>query len=262
MPTDSCRRGAATPPPISAIVLTKNSERKLDAVLHALLWCNEVIVFDTGSDDRTLAIAAQFANVRIHTLDGPFPGFGLARRHAVALAAHHWILSVDSDEIVSPALAAEIRSLPLDPGCVYSIPFHNYYNGRRITTCGWSPDRHERLFHRGMANFSVSGVHERVNCNGGAVIPLRHPIEHFSYEAPEDFLRKMAEYSRLFAQQHAGRRSATMGTAVARSAWAFLKSYVIERGALQGSEGLVISAYKAQTVFWKYVMLQRANGAA
>jgi glycosyltransferase involved in cell wall biosynthesis len=251
------------PPPrrvaLSATLLTKNSERLLARVLDALHWCDEIVVLDTGSTDDTRAIASRYENVSLHRLPGPFPGFGLAHQYAVSLARHDWILSIDSDEVVTPELAAEIAALPLDRRTVYAMPFRNFFNGRHITTCGWSPDRHERLFHRGETNFCASEVHERVQTRGLRVVTLRHDIDHYSYQRMEDFLRKMSAYSHLFAAQNAGRRHASPSVAVARSLWAFLKSYVLQRGALQGREGLVISAYKAQTVFWKYLLLEEAN---
>lgn len=254
--------GNTRPPSISATILTKDSAALLREVLASLEWCAEVVVLDTGSTDSTLTIAAEFTNVSLHQLNGPFPGFGRAHQMAVALARHDWIFSVDSDEVVSPALRDEIGALTLSPGTVYAIPFQNYYNGRLITTCGWSPDRHERLFHRQATNFCPSAVHERIATAHLKVAQLREPIRHYSYRSLDDFLRKMSTYSRLFAAQHAGRRSSSPAKAIARSAWAFLKCYVLERGALQGAEGLVISVYKAQTAFWKYMMLRESNQRA
>ena len=248
--------------PISATILTKNSESLLAEVLASLAWCDEVVVFDTGSTDSTRAIAAAFANVSLHELSGPFPGFGRAHRQAVELARNDWILSVDSDEIVSPALAAEIAALSLNPRTVYAIPFQNYYNGRHITTCGWAPDRHERLFNRRATNFCTSEVHERVQTAALAVAPLKHSMTHYSYRSIDDFLRKMSAYSNLFAGQNGGKKRASPAKAVARSIWAFFKSYILERGILQGGEGLTISAYKSQLVFWKYLMLHEANRRA
>lgn len=248
--------------PISATVLTKNSEAMLAEVLEALSWCDEVVVFDTGSTDTTEPIAASYSNVSFHRLAGPFSGFGQARRQAVALARNDWILSVDSDEVVSPGLRREIASLALDPQKVYVVPFRNYYNGKLITTCGWAPDRHERLFCRRATNFSTCEVHERVQLKGMTVVHLRQPICHYSYRSLNDFLRKMSGYSGLFAAQNVGRKRSGPLRAVVRSLWAFWKSYVLQRGIFQGAEGLVISAYKAQTVFWKYMMLHEANSRA
>lgn len=245
--------------PISATVLTKNSDATIGDVLAALRWCDEVVVLDTGSTDATLAIAGTFANVSLHVLRGTFPGFGRAHREAVALARHDWILSIDSDEVVSPELADEIVARELDPRAVYTMPFRNFYHGRHITTCGWSPDRHERLFNRTVTNFCSSDVHERVQTAGLTVVDLQSPIAHYSYRCTDDFLRKMSTYSRLFAEQNVGRKHAGIGKAVGRSAWAFFKTYFLERGFTQGAEGLTISAYKSQVVFWKYLMLREAN---
>lgn len=244
---------------ISATIVVKNGERLLADVLTALQWCDEVVVLDTGSTDGTARVAWRFPNVSFHRLTGRFPGFGIAHQRAVGLARHDWILSIDADEIVSPELASEIRRLVLVPDAVYSIPFRNHYNGRHITTCGWSPDRHERLFNRRVTNFCGSEVHERVQTRALTIVPLHAAIDHYSYNELDDFVRKMGCYSRLFAEQNAGRRRASAFTACSRSAWAFFKSYVLERGITQGVEGLIVSAYKSQTVFWKYLMLRDAN---
>jgi glycosyltransferase involved in cell wall biosynthesis len=248
-------------PPISATILTKDSAARLDEVLSALHWCAEVIVLDTGSTDNTIAIAESHPNVRAHRLRGPFPGFGRAHQHAVELARHDWIISIDSDEVVSPELAAEIRGRLLEPDTVYTLPFFNYLGGRHITTCGWSPDRHERLFHRGVTNFCQSEVHERVQTDHVRRQHLKNPVHHYSYSSLDDFLRKQRSYARLFADQYAGRKSSGPVKAVSRGAWAFFKSYLLQRGFTQGREGLVISAYKSQTVFWKYLLLHEANCA-
>jgi glycosyltransferase involved in cell wall biosynthesis len=256
-------REASTPDtertPITATILTKNSAAHLADALAALHWCDEVVVLDTGSTDNTLAVARRHPNVRLHQLEQPFPGFGRVRRQAVALARNDWILSVDSDEVVTPELADEIAALRLDERVVYAMPFHNYFNGRHITSCGWHPDRHERLFHRRTTNFCESELHERVRTANLAVRRLRHPIRHYSYGSLDDFLQKMRAYSRLFAEQHAGRRASGPGLAAVRGAWTFLKSYLWQHGWLQGAEGFVISAYKAQLVFWKYLLLDEAN---
>ncbi len=248
-----------SPPKISATILTKNSAARLDEVLSALAWCDEIVVLDTGSSDQTVAIAALKPNVSLHHLDGAFPGFGPAHQQAVELARNDWILSIDSDEVVSDQLATEIAQLTLDPSTIYSMPFENHFNGRFITSCGWHPDRHERLFNRKMTNFCSSQVHEKVQAAHLSVQHLRHPVHHYSYESVDDFLRKMRAYSQLFAVQSTGHKSSSPLKAVLHSLWAFVKSYIFQRGFVQGYEGLVISVYKAHTVFWKYLLLHEAN---
>ena len=245
--------------PLSAIVLTLNSERRLEEVLSSLHWCEEILVMDTGSTDRTMEIALRFPNVNLRRLNGPFPGFGLARREAVAAARHDWILSVDSDEVVSEALSREIRSLELNPRSVYSMPFHNFFNGKRIVSCGWGRERHERLFHRRHVNFGSAALHEGLERNGAREVKLSGPIRHYSYESMEAFLGKMRAYGVLFASQHAGRKRSSPMKALLRGSWTFFNSYLLQGGLIQGSEGLAISAYRGQTAFWKYFLLHEAN---
>src|SRR5664279_2311132 len=151
---------------ITATILTKNSGKRLADVLAALKWCDEVVVLDTGSTDQTLEIACGFSNVTVHELAGPFPGFGRAHQRAVALSRNDWILSIDSDEVLTEALAGELIRMKPCPRTVYAIPFHNYFNGRLITSCGWYPERHERLFNRRVTNFCEGEVHERVQTQG------------------------------------------------------------------------------------------------
>ncbi len=245
--------------PISANILTKNSARRLAQVLTALAWCDEVVVFDTGSTDETLEIARSFANVKLHVMDGAFPGFGRAHRQAVALSRNDWILSIDSDEVVSSELMEELASLKLAPRTVYTIPFENYFNTRHITSCGWYPERHERLFNRSETNFCESAVHERVQSQGLAVHNLQRPIRHYSYDSADDLLRKMRAYAQLFAEHNAGRKRSSPAKAVGRSLWAFFRSYLLRRGITQGYEGFIISASQAQGTFWKYLLLHEAN---
>jgi glycosyltransferase involved in cell wall biosynthesis len=242
---------------ISVTILTRDAERMLHACLQALSCFSDIVVLDNGSLDATLDIARGFANVRL--FQEPFTGFGPLHNRAAELAANDWILSIDSDEIVTPELCTEIRALPLDSDCVYSFPMENYFNGRRITCCGWHPDRHVRLFHRRRTRFTNVAVHEGVITRGLREIRLQHPVRHFSYGCVADFLTKMQRYSDQFAAQHVGGRSASPLKAVLRGAFAFFKSYVLQRGMFHGYEGLLISAYNGHTAFYKYLKLYEAN---
>lgn len=258
--TGTWRSDLATDQRISATILTRDSARRLREVLEALAWCDEVVVLDTGSTDDSVAIARGYRNTQVHERTGQFPGFGRAHREAVALARHDWILSIDSDEVLSPELAQEIAALRLCRQTVYTVPFLNHLNGRVIRSCGWHREWHERLFNRRVTNFCASDVHEKVQTADLAVVALTHPVHHYSYESVDDFLRKMQAYSQLFAAQNVGRKASSPGKAVRHGAWAFIKSYLLQRGFLDGYEGLLISAYKSQTAFWKYLLLHEANG--
>ena len=246
-----------SPAMISVTILTKDSARHLHKVLHAVRGFDEVVVLDSGSSDETLAIARQFPNVRVYSTQ--FKGFGPVHNEAAAFARNDWILSLDSDEVITPALVQEIAGLSLDEGCVYSLSMHNFYNGKWIRWCGWHPDEHVRLYHRKRTRFTDAPVHEAVITNGLRKISLGAPVEHYSYTCVADFLTKTQRYSELFAQQHQGKTRSSVAKAIAHGIGAFLKNYVVKRGFLGGREGFIISVTGGVCGFYKYMKLLEAN---
>lgn len=229
---------------ISAAVLTKNNEKTIEACLSSIQDLPEVIILDTGSSDRTLEIAGNYPNVTIHK--SPFIGFGPLKNLAAEKCSHSWILSLDADEVLTCPLPTD-----LNPECTYSFPFHNYYNGKWIKGCGWYPDRHVRLYHKSHARFSSDHVHEKIQ--GGDEVKLNIPIRHYSYRDIDDFLLKMDRYSTLFAEQ--SNKKSSLSKALRHSFWAFLKSYILKRGFLDGREGFIISQYNAHVAYYKYLKL-------
>lgn len=245
---------------ISVTILTKNSARYLEEVLAALSSFDEVLLYDNGSTDATFQIAAKFPNVTIKK--GAFLGFGPTHNHATDLARNDWILSVDSDEVVTPALADEINSLKLNPKAVYSFPRHNYYNGKFIKWCGWYPDRQWRLYNRLHTRFTDAQVHEAIIVDHLLSIPLKSPLIHYSYGSHAEFLSKMQSYSDLFAKQNVGKKNSSPCKAVLHGFFAFFKSYFLKKGIFGGYEGFVISVYNGNTAFYKYLKLYEANQKA
>ncbi len=239
---------------ISVTILTKNSERSLRATLESTCSFSEVLILDTGSTDHTLEIAQEFSNVKIFRAD--FKGFGPTHNVASQLAEHDWILSLDSDEILSEELVSEIHNRELDNRCVYSIPRHNYFNGKHIKWCGgWHPDRIVRLYHKKQTRFNDLAVHEAIITDNLRQISLKHPLRHLPYREIGDFLSKMQVYSALFAEHHKHKKKASLLTALLHSWYAFFKSYVLKRGFLGGKEGFIISIYNGHTAFYKYLKL-------
>lgn len=242
---------------ISVTLLTKNSQAHLAEVLTALADFDEVLLCDTGSTDNTLRLAKNFPNVVIK--EQAFIGFGPTHNLATSLAKNDWILSIDSDEILSSDLLEEIKQLDLVPTNVYSFPRHNQYRGKWIKTCGWYPDRQFRLYNRKITRFDDAQVHESILTKNLDKVPLNGHIKHYSYTSTADFLNKMQTYSTLFAQQNKGKKSSSLCKAVLHGLFAFFKSYVLKRGILQGREGFEISIYNANTAFYKYLKLAEAN---
>lgn len=242
---------------ISVTILTKNSQKYLPEVLSALQIFDEILIYDTGSQDQTLDIARQFSNVNIY--EGSFIGFGPTHNRASQLAKHDWILSIDSDEIVTPDLTTEIQTLALTRGCVYSFPRHNEYRGKWVRWCGWHPDRQIRLYNRKETRFTDAQVHEAVEVRYLKEMELQAPLRHYSYQHVSDFLHKMQAYSSLFASQYQGKKSSSFSKAIGHGFYAFFKSYILKRGFLGGEEGFEISIYNANTAFYKYLKLAEAN---
>lgn len=243
---------------ITVTVLTKNSQETLGATLQSLQKFPEVIVYDSGSTDATLEIAQKFPNTKI--ISGTFAGFGPTHNTASSLASHDWILSIDSDEVLTPQLSQEILALNLDPKHVYQIDRHNYFNGKWIRWCGgWYPDPVVRLYNRTATRFTDDAVHEKIITEKMVRIPLSAPLIHTPYRSIQDFLTKMQSYSTLFAEQHQGKKSSSMAKAIAHGSFAFLKSYLLKKGFLGGKEGFIISLYNGHTAFYKYLKLIELN---
>jgi glycosyltransferase involved in cell wall biosynthesis len=245
---------------ISITILTKNSEKHLEKVLEALRSFGEVLIYDTGSTDRTLDIASGYPNVTI--VQGVFDGFGNAHNKASSMARNDWILSIDSDEVLTSELKEEIAGLKLDPLSVYSFPRKNFYNGKWIKWCGWHPDRVVRLYNKRRTSFTDCDVHERVISEGLGHCRLTSSVEHYPYGGTRDFLAKMQHYSDLFARQNRGKKKSSFAKALWRGWFTFFKSYILKRGFLGGKEGFIISLYNANTAFYKYIKLMEANRQA
>ncbi len=247
------------PLPISVTMPVKNAEKYLATVLQALADFDEIIVLDNGSTDRTTDIAASFANVRLH--HSPFIGFGPLKNRAAELAKHDWILSIDSDEILTPALLAEIRALPLNhPDMVYALSRLNHYRGRPIKTCGWYPDRVLRLYHKGRTRYNDRQVHESLQLGEHSqVVTLQNDLLHYSYDSAAMLINKMQHYTDLFAQQQRFRKRTSIPAAIGHGLFAFIKSYIFRRGLLSGADGWVISAANSMGSYYKYVKLHEAN---
>lgn len=241
---------------ITAAILTKNNERSIKKTLLSCQFFDEILILDTGSSDRTIDIAESFKNVRIERTK--FTSFGEMRNSLAKFARNDWVLAIDSDEVISEDLQKEIQDLTLKNGTLYSIPFINFFNEKKIKWCGWK-ESHVRLYRRDESSFSSSHIHEKLQVKNLKIKNLKSPIYHYSYNSIEDFLKKMQIYSSLFAKEHRLRKKSSLFKAIYHSLFAFFKSYIIKRGILGGKEGFIISVYNANTAFYKYLKLAEIN---
>jgi glycosyltransferase involved in cell wall biosynthesis len=236
---------------LSAVIITRNEASNIVDCLDSLSLCDEVVVVDCGSDDETVALAEGRGARVIHH---PWSGFGPQKNVALSHATGDWVLSIDADERVSAALAAEIRTtLAEGRHDGYEMPRRSTFCGRTMRHSGWYPDHVLRLFRRGRARFSDDAVHERVVCDG-SVGRLLEPLLHHPVVRIEDALRRMDAYSTAGAEQllKSGRR-VSFAAAVVRGMGAFLRTYVLRAGFLDGREGFMLAVANAEGSYYRYL---------
>ncbi len=249
-------------PPLSVTIVTLNEEAHIAAAIESVRWADEVIVVDSGSTDRTRDIARAHG-ARVETRG--WTGWVDQKNFAAGLASHDWILSLDADERVSAPLAEEIRSLLTSdpPRHGYRLARTTWHLGDWVRTTDFYPDYQTRLYDRHAARWQGEYVHESVKVDGGPG-ELRHELEHYSYRDLADHLERINRYSTLSAEKMfaAGRRSGALQLVVHPPA-AFLRNYILRRGFLDGTRGLVLSMVNAWSVALKFAKLwelQRGRG--
>ena len=235
-------------PRLSVVVITLNEEDRIRDCLASVAWADEIVVVDAGSEDKTVTLAREFTD---HVVIRPWEGFAAQKNFAVARATGKWILSLDADEQVEPALRDEILAAIAAPdACAgYRLARRNIMWGRWIRHGRLYPDWQLRLFRRDRGRFVERAVHESVTVDG-PVGRLVTPLLHHSYRGVSDFLRRADRYSTLAADEwaRAGRpfRPAQLLLAPLGR---FLSMYVLHRGFLDGSRGFLLAGLYAYYVF-------------
>ena len=239
---------------LSAIIITKNEAASIRRCLESVKWVDEIIVLDSGSSDDTVSICREFTP-HVHQTD--WPGFGPQKNRTLERATGDWVLSLDADEWVTPALRDEIERAVAQPRDVvaYRLPRLSSFCGRFMRHSGWWPDYVVRLFRRGAAKFSDDAVHERVIVEGKTGT-LQEPLMHETFVDLDELLAKMNNYSTLSAQamQREGKRCG-LPMAVARAAWAFVRTYFLRGGFLDGREGFMLAVATAEGTYYRYAKL-------
>ena len=243
-------------PTLSVILITRNEEANLEACLASLEGiAQQIVVVDTNSADRTLEIAQNHGALISQPSD--WPGFGPQKNRALALATSDWVLSLDADERLTPALKSEILTAIHHSAHVdcFAIPRLSWYCGRFIRHSGWSPDYVDRLFRRGTAQFSDDLVHERLIPNG-QVAKLKNPMLHYSFMNYSQVLQKLDRYSTASAEQaFAKGKTSSPLKAVLHGAWAFFRTYVLRAGFLDGPQGFALAISNGQGTYYRYIKL-------
>lgn len=242
---------------ISATVITLNEEAAIVRALESLDWADEIVVVDSGSTDKTRDIAASFGAKVIHR---DWTGFSDQKQFAAESAASDWIFSLDADEQISPPLRDEIirikESQPDADG--YKIPRLAFYMDRPIRHSGWYPDSQLRFYNRTKGRWKNVPIHESVEMsNCSRIGKLSGDILHFTVQGASHHHKMIGErYAPLAAQGmfESGRRTSASNILFAGPS-AFIRSYLLKAGFLDGLPGIAIANFAAHHAFLKHLLL-------
>jgi glycosyltransferase involved in cell wall biosynthesis len=240
---------------LSACIITYNEADRIGPCLEALGLCDEIVVVDAHSTDGTRAIAARLG---ARVIERDWPGYRSQKQFATDAATHDWVLCIDADERVTPALRAEIEALRAAGFAGvrgWSIPRLTEYFGRFLRHGNAWPDRQIRLYDRRAAHWAGYEVHEKIVV-AGVVGSLAGPLEHYAYRSFEEHLARMDRYAALMATEmyRAGRRCGFLPV-VLNPAWRLFRGLIIKGGVLDGWRGLMFHLVEAGYVRRKYLRL-------
>ncbi|MBK8008702.1 MAG: glycosyltransferase family 2 protein [Rhizobiales bacterium] len=247
-------------PRLSLIVITKNEEASIGRCLQSAAGiADEIVVVDSGSTDRTLEIARAFGAKILEP--GDWPGFGPQKQRAQEAASGEWILSLDSDEWMEEGLVREIRDVLNDPAAApgYRMPRRNRFIGKIVRFGGWWPDHVLRLYRRDKGRFNDNLVHESVVVDG-EVRTLNNPIEHNTIVSAEDASGKVERYGEIAGRELIARgRRCSAFEARLRGAAAYLRSFVLQLGFLDGATGHRVARYQSRYTYKKWARVAATN---
>ncbi len=239
---------------LSAVIITKNEEDNLERCLKSLSFCDEIVVVDSQSSDRTVAIAKKYTD---KVYDKEWQGFEAQRTLALQYTTNDWILSIDADEEVSLDLRNEIVSkLNGDENyTAYTCPRKTIHFKRWIKHGGWYPNRLVRLFKKSQGAWKGDAVHEFWHTTG-AVGSLSSDLLHYSFTDLSDQVERNNKYSTLGAKKLvSGNKKFSLSKLLLKPTSKFLETYLLKLGFLDGYPGFIISVSAAYSVFLKWAKL-------
>lgn len=241
----------------SIVIVCKNEAGVIQHLLDsAQAVTDDIIVYDNGSTDGTIAIAQQYKNVRLH--QGTWEGFGKTKQTATALAKWDWILSLDADEALDETLQKALQQLSLDdPDIAYNIRFKNFLGPAYLKWGEWGFDTHIRLFHRARVGWNDAQVHEQLQFPKNIKIKTLHGyVLHRTVKDLTDYSRKVVHYALLNAEKYfANGKQATFLKRFIAPPFTFLKFYIFMLGFLDGWTGFICARMTAYYTFLKYARL-------
>jgi len=240
---------------VSAVIITLNNSDTLEATLKALNWCDEIVVVDSGSTDSTKDICLTYScKFSFH----PFDGYGEQKQYAVSLAENDWILSIDSDEVVSEALQEELKSIFAQDQIQYagfSIIISLVFMGKIFRYGKEANLSHLRLYNRKFGGFNDDKLHEKIILQG-EVKKLRNIVIHYSYRDITHYFDKFNRFT-SYAALDALRKKKKVGQfkMLVKFPAAFFIAYFVQLNFMNGFPGFIWSVNTAYYNLIKYLKL-------
>jgi len=243
-------------PKISGVVTSFNEAHNIGDCIESLQWCDEIIVVDSFSTDRTPEIAQSYEKVRFFQRN--YYGAGAQKNWAMRHVRHGWIFLLDSDERCTPALRREVENLLAEgpEHDAYMINRNVYLLGKRIRFSGWQHDRVARLFRTGTAYYEDRRVHSVLRTIGETPI-LKNRIEHHMVDRSfDEYAFRLAKYGYWNAAQcwRDGDRTSAVEVLL-RPAWRFFRTYILQFGVLDGAMGIVFCLLQSYSTYMKFAIL-------
>lgn len=240
---------------LSVIVITRNEEHDIEGCLASVKGLtDDIVLVDSGSTDRTLEIAKRFTAKIFHR---DWTGYSAQKQFALDKSIGPWVLNIDADERVTPALAQEISSI-ISSGAghsAYHIPFHHIFLGKRLRFGGVQGETHMRLFLKDKASYGNEPVHEGIRIQG-SIGHLQGPIEHRSYRDIQEYMEKCNAYTTAIAKEKFRQGKRFHWWHHLRLPLEFVKRYALLLGFLDGGPGLTYARLSSYYVWLKFVKLR------
>jgi glycosyltransferase involved in cell wall biosynthesis len=237
---------------ISVIIITRNEEENIEPALKSVEWADEIIVVDSGSEDKTIDITKKYTN-RIYKKE--WQGFVEQKKYALGLASYEWVLSIDADERVSPELKEEIMKKQPENFDGFNVRRRNYFFNREITTCGWDKDYQLRLFKKSKVDLKERLVHEGFEVYG-KVGKLENVIIHNTFSSLHNYFRKVNDYTTLQAEEmYKAKKKVTALMIWGHTFSAFFRYYISLKGFRDGMHGLIISFINSVSTLLTYTKI-------
>ena len=239
---------------ISAIIPVFNEEDHIIDAIESVSWADEIIVVDSFSTDKTLALA-QSKGVKI--LQRAYQYSASQKNWAIPQAKYDWVFILDADERVNESLKEEILKLKKETTTydAFWIPRQNHFMGKKVRFSGWQGDKVIRLLRKEVCQYEDKKVHAEVICSG-KVGKMKSPLMHYTFKSIAHYMEKWDRYSTWSAQDHLKSRPPHFFHLILKPAFRFFRDFILRGGFLDGKTGYIVCKLSSMGVFMRYVKIQ------